>query len=178
MDEVLDRFGKFARRAGTAARQAGVAVRASRRRDHQAAVEAAEKALKAVAAMEDAGAVTAGLAAAMEELRRTSLAALERDAALVATEVASILDDAGLQVTGNLPRLRAGVFTLEMAPGSCTIWFGPGKYRLASSAMNARAIADRVLELQGELFPPDFDREAFLADLHSAYRVTLARLGL
>ena len=173
-----------------AARRVGLALKA---------VNAAEKALvrnpahhldvrsTAARAARDLGKV-AGVDILASDLSRHYLlrekeagAAMERDRALLAGQVAERLGEAAMEVTGNLPHLRAGAFTLEFDfadKGLCTVWFGPGKQKLLTCPLEPEAIAEKVLLAQDDLFHGDWDDEAFLADLESAYRVSLARLGL
>lgn len=183
MDDSVSDFRKASRRVSAALK----------------AVNAAEKALAAegagplevrttaARAVRDLGKVAgleelaSGLCSHYQRREREAKAAMERDRALVAGRVAELLAEVSLEVTGNLPHLRVGAFTLELdfaAKGLCIVWFGPRKQKLLTCPLEPETIADRVATAHRELFEDDWDGEVFLADLESAYRVSLARLGL
>lgn len=106
---------------------------------------------------------------------------LDRERAVLAGKVVAALRQAGIPVDGNLPTLRAGVFSLEfsfLAKGACTIWFGPKKERLASCPLDPEAIASKVVELDRALLADDPAGGDFLADLDRAYRVAAFRKGV
>ena len=83
-------------------------------------------------------------------------------------------------MSGNLPTLTAGPFSLEFTFGSkglCTLWLGPGKYRLAAASLDPEDICAQIREQNGRLFPDSFDEPSFLAELEKAYRLAVIRTG-
>ena len=165
---------------------AGKAVDAAHKaltRQPTSALAVLEQAGKAARLLEAAIGMDAAAAALSGELSARADAAeaeLERERAVMAGRVATLLQAHGLHVEGNLPLLRAGSFTLELTfgtKGQCLVWLGPKKIRLAACGLDAEVIATRVAELDAQLFGGEFDEAAFLADLERAYRVALLRTG-
>ena len=180
MDEGLERFRKLSK----AVAAAGKAVEAAQKAlTHSpisalAVLEKAGKAARLLEAVVGMDAATAALSGELSARADAAEAELDRERAVMAGRVATLLQAHGLRVEGNLPLLRAGGFTLELTfgtRGQCVVWLGTKKIRLAACGLDAEVIAARVAELDVELFGGEFDEAAFLADLERAYRVALLR---
>lgn len=178
MEERIKDFVKTSKSIQNAVKAVETFWKDRARGNAPAETESAEKAVRlldAVAGIESAAAaVRASIAGAMVESRQR----MDRERALLAGAVAKKLGEGGLKVTGNLPTLFAGFFSLEFTFGTkglCTIWMGPGKYRLGTAPLDPDSIATLVLFLNDRLFPAAFDEHAFLADLEMAYRIAVVR---
>jgi len=183
MIDPMDGFKKVARDMASARKAVDAAMRALSQETPgaDAVLAALEKALDRLDGLKGVDAAAASLCEWLNSKAVDVRVEAENNRALLAGNVASDLQSDGINVSGNLPRLRAGVFTLEFEfgkRGCCTVWFGPMKYKLASCPMEAEAIAGQVRDLQGDLFEADWDEGAFLADVEVACRVCSIRLGL
>ncbi len=82
------------------------------------------------------------LDAAINELQRRFGVDLEKS-----------LRELGLKLSGQYPKLHAGLFTFEVdfEKGGCKIWYGPQQELLAQVSLNAEAVASRTRKLQENL---------------------------
>ncbi len=180
VEERAQSFNKAARSAQNAAKAVEAFLREYIKGGVAATIETAEKAIKALdnAAGFDseAAALKTHISAKLSESRQK----MDREKALMAGAVAKKLAEEGIKVSGNLPTLIAGFFSLEFTFGSkglCTIWLGPGKYRLGTAPLDPDAICELVRLLNNQYFSKSFDEHAFLADLEKAYRLASVRAG-
>lgn len=180
MEEQVKTFLKAIKAAANAGKSVEEFAREHRKGNLASSIDMAERALRAIgdiAGLETgAAAMKAAIAATLSESRSR----LDREKALLAGAVAKRLNEEGFKVSGNLPTLTAGPFSLEFTFGSkglCTIWLGPGKYRLAAASLDPEDICAQIREQNGRLFPDSFDEPAFLAELEKAYRLAVIRTG-
>ncbi|NOZ01859.1 MAG: hypothetical protein GXP54_08230 [Deltaproteobacteria bacterium] len=183
MNDPILEFKKAAKAVAAASKAVNAAVKAQGRSQadplevHASSLEAARE-LARVGEIEN---LAAALVREFTVRADRSRGAADRRKALVAGKAAAGLEEAGITVTGNLPRLRAGVFTLEFdfeKKAGCVVWFGPRKHRMFTCPLEPTEIVEKVKRAYEHLFGADWDEGAFLADLDSAYRVTTTRLGL
>ncbi|GIX45975.1 MAG: hypothetical protein KatS3mg131_0186 [Candidatus Tectimicrobiota bacterium] len=95
-----------------------------------------------------------------------------------ATELERLLRAEDLELRGQLPELRAGLFTLEVnaVSGRVIIWYGPKQERMGTAPLTPQAVFHQMQRLRQALSAP-FDSEAFLARLFDAYRHAVQREG-
>lgn len=183
MDDRVSRFRKSARKVASALKAMNAAIRAANRSspNWSEVQDLAVRASRELGSLEGLESLASELGSDFEGQADRAETAARQDRALLAGQTASLLMDAGIPVTGNLPHLRAGVFTLAFdfdGKGRCVVWFGPRKQKLFPCPMDPQTIAGKVSAAHKRLFDTDWDEMAFLADMESAYRVTLVRLGL
>lgn len=178
MEDQVKQFIKTSKSLQNAAKALEAFLKASRAGDARATTEAGEKALGLLESISGVDSEAAALRASIAATTAESRQRLERERAILAGAVARRLGEAGFKVSGNLPTLFAGFFSMEFTFGSkglCTLWLGPRKYRLGTAPLDADAIATLVLFFNDRLFPASFDEQAFMAEVETAYRVALVR---
>ncbi len=178
MEELIKDFLKTSKSLQNASKAVETFLKASRADNAPETTESGEKASRMLESLSGLDEKVATLRAAIVSATAESRSRMDRERALLAGAVARKLGESGLRVSGNLPTLYAGFFSLEFTFGTkglCTVWLGPGKYRLGTAPLDADAIAALVHLLNGRLFPADFDEHGFLVQLETAYRVACAR---
>jgi len=186
-DRPLDAERKIVKKAAGAAALLEQALK----RLSQTAADLDERAFEAVIAAADARKALPPLTAlsrTLEALDRTVVglesearAAADRSRARLAGGLAEALEAAGHPVSGRLPALKCGPLTLELVSGSrpeVVIWFGPKVEEMGRAPMVVDKVVSAVLDAIGHLEGAPLDDAQFLAELHAAWRVALARLRL
>lgn len=181
MEEMIKEFVKLSKSVQNASKSVENFWKARLAGNAPVEIDEADRAVRELGGLTGFQAATeamrSAIAASVVETRQR----VDRERALLAGSVAKKLAGQGMKVSGNLPTLFAGFFSLEFTFGSkgqCTVWMGPGKYRLGTVPLDADAIVALVCVLQDRLFPADFDEALFLADLEKACRVAALRAGI
>jgi len=180
VEDQVRQFIKTSKSLQNAAKAVEAFWKASRAGDARATTETGEKALALLESISGIDREAAALRASIATTTAESRQRLERERAILAGAVAKKLGEAGLKVSGNLPTLFAGFFSMEFTFGSkglCTLWLGPRKYRLGTAPLDADAIATLLLFFNDRLFSGSFDEQAFMVEVETAYRVALVRAG-
>lgn len=180
MEEQIKAFLKAVKAAVNAGKSVEEFAREHRKGNLAASIDMAERAVRAITEITGLEIAAAGLKTTIASTLSESRSRMEREKALLAGAVAKRLGEEGFKVSGNLPSLNAGPFSLEFTFGSrglCTIWLGPGKYRLAAASLDPEDICAQIREQNERLFPASFDEPAFLTELEKAYRLAVIRTG-
>lgn len=181
MEERIKAFDKSVRAVTNAGKVVNAFLREHSKEHTAASIELAEKAIRLLDGLEDFPDRAGSLRTAIEEALGQSRKKMDREKALLAGAVAKSLAAAGMKVTGNLPSLTAGPFSLQFtfgAKGLCTLWLGPGKYRLDTAPLDPETIAAMVTTANDRLFGRQFDEAGFLKNLEKAWRMAIIRMGL
>ncbi len=94
------------------------------------------------------------------------------------TELERLLRPEGIVLSGHLPTLRAGIFTVEpdFDKGRVILWYGNKQERIETVAsISPNEVVKRIKAQHKLLTAGSFDQEKFLKQLHSAYRSALRR---
>jgi len=94
-------------------------------------------------------------------------------------ELDRLLRAEGIELRGQWPELKAGLFTLEadIGSGRVTIWYGPKQERLATAALSPQDVLQRIQQLHKSLAAMPLDQPKFLKNLFEAYSRVLQRLN-
>jgi len=135
------------------------------------------------AALRDPGDIQEGMSAAerfREGLFKEAREAQEKFKNSIASDLAALVKPHGLEIQGNFPQLRCGVFTLLFSfdkGGSVTVYYGPKVTNLKKVPIEAAKISEAILSLRKELDDPPLHEEQFMEDLYRAYARVFSRGG-
>ena len=142
-----------------------------------AAQTACAEALESLRSIRELTPVLLSAEGAIAPLEAAARDAAERRRARFAGELAEALAVRGLTLTGRLPTLECGSLTIEFAGTTkpeIKVYYGPKVELLDTVAVDAALVAKSVAEALAELDTP-LDEAAFLAELHEAWRLSVAR---
>jgi len=91
----------------------------------------------------------------------------------------SLLKEKGLQLSGNYPLLKAGIYTIELDfdKAVALIWYGPKEELMARSKLSTNAIAKQLEQVDESLTKRTLDVSSFLKNLNNAYKTVILRRG-
>jgi|GEM_PF-1812768 len=135
------------------------------------------------AALRELGDIREGISAAelwTEGLFKEAKEAQQRFKNSIASDLAALVKPHGLEIQGNFPELRCGVFTLLFSfekGGFVTVYYGPKVTNLKKVPIEARKISEAILSLRKEFDDPPLEEGQFIKDLYRAYARVLSRGG-
>ena len=95
------------------------------------------------------------------------------------TSLESLLKEKGVQLSGNYPLLKAGIYTIELDfdKAVALIWYGPKEELMARSKLSATAVAKQLEYVDESLTKRLFDASSFLEHVYKAYQTVISRIG-
>ena len=94
-------------------------------------------------------------------------------------ELERLLRPEGMTLSGQLPALKAGIFTIEpdFEAGRVTLWYGPKQERIETvSSLSPKDVLKLIKQQHKSLTSRPLDQEKFLGQLHAAYLGALRRI--
>jgi hypothetical protein len=91
------------------------------------------------------------------------------------SQLAELLRDANVRVTGSVPELRAGIFTVELDSkrDRAVLWYGPRQERIENLNKSPQAVASFVRKTLHTLSTSVFEDESFVKECFESYRRAL-----
>lgn len=135
--------------------------------------------LKAIAKVREEGNVLEDMVEFAVQFKEEMRQEGEKKRLQIVNEIAEGLEALGLKVTGNLPILKAGVFTLEfefVGKAGIKVYFGPQIELLGKCGIQAECVVDLISKTYKMLYEQPFDPEEFLRNLLKAY-INAARVN-
>jgi len=125
----------------------------------------------AVAALQGASSICSAMEEWQAAYQNSLRAFCDRQAHRFAIELQQELQAANKGLSGHLPELRSGMYTLVVDPErwQVTVWLGPKQERLTKCALSAPEVAGHLERLQKEL-GCRLDEAAFVGHLEEALR--------
>jgi hypothetical protein len=102
----------------------------------------------------------------------------ERSRVIFAGELAEALEPLGLSLRGRLPTLEVGPFTVELVESDkpeVRLHYGPKIELLETVPVDSALVLKAVQRARELIEPGPLNDEAFLAELHTAWRTAMAR---
>ncbi|MDX1991999.1 MAG: hypothetical protein SF029_06405, partial [bacterium] len=89
--------------------------------------------------------------------------------------LAQYLKELGINLSGQYPELKAGLFQLDVnfEQGSTIIWYGPKQEKVAQCSLDPKEVAEIIQETQSRL-GSQLTPEAFADKLKEAYRLSMS----